>query len=358
MRTKWLLLPLMALSLAGCNNENKDEGAPYEISAKNFPDDGFRDYIRAYFDLDGDGWLSEEELQNAKQIAINLDDKYYDNAAIPFDLSSLKGIEHFENLVYFGYNYGGGMEVLADEVLDLTKNRSLTFVELICMGDSVRLDLHGLSSLRVLNLGKIVNSPLAGMGGSPSYDNEDMRDYCRGFYRIDVSDCPSLQEICLRSQPSSIQHQYLDASGCVSLKKAEYRIVRISCAANFAGCKSLESLDFSNAPWMVALDLSDCEALKEMTLPYSTSDYDFDAMGIPTNDRFNLDVMPEGFDLSRASNWQGARIEGNTLVFTGEIFEDRFGGRTYYCTYDYDTRCPNPAFSKVTVRLRYINFNE
>ena len=350
MRTKWLLLPLMALSLAGCNNENKDEGAPYEISAKNFPDDGFRDYIRAYFDLDGDGWLSKEELQNAKQIAINLDDN--NNAAIPFDLSSLKGIEHFENLVYFGYRYRY-MEVLADEVLDLTKNRSLTFVELICTGDSVRLDLHGLPSLRVLNLGKIVNSPLAGMDGSPSYD---YADYCRGFYRIDVSDCPSLQEIYLCSKYNSNRHQYLDASGCVSLKKAEYRNVRISCAANFAGCKSLESLDFSNDLWMVALDLSDCEALKEMTLPYSsTTDYDFDVRVIPTNDRFNLDVMPEGFDLSRASNWQGARIEGNTLVFTGEIFEDRSGRRIYYCTYDYDTRCPNPAFSKVTVRLGYTN---
>ena len=348
-----MLLPLMALSLAGCNNENKDEGAPYEISAKNFPDDGFRDYIRAYFDLDGDGWLSKEELQNAKQIAINLDDN--NNAAIPFDLSSLKGIEHFENLVYFGYRHSH-LEVLADEVLDLTKNRSLTFVELICRVDSMRLDLHGLPSLRVLNLGKIVNSPIAGIDGSPSYDEGD---YCDGFYRIDVSDCPSLQEIYLRSYYNSSynsnRHQYLDASGCVSLKKAEYRTtVLISCAANFAGCKSLESLDFSNAFGMVALDLSDCEALKEMTLPYSTSDYDFDVMGIPTNDRFNLDLMPEGFDLSRASNWQGARIEGNTLVFTGEIFEDG-RRRIYYCTYDYDTRCPNPAFSKVTVRLRYFN---
>ena len=352
MRIKWLLLPLMALSLAGCNNENKDEGAPYEISAKNFPDDGFRDYIRAYFDLDGDGWLSKEELQNAKQIAINLDDN--NNAAIPFDLSSLKGIEHFENLVYFGYRHRH-LEVLADEVLDLTKNRTLTFVELICRVDSMRLDLHGLPSLRVLNLGKIVNSPIAGIDGSPSYDEGD---YCDGFYRIDVSDCPSLQEICLRSYYNSSynsnRHQYLDASGCVSLKKAEYWAIRISCAANFAGCKSLESLDFSNALGMVALDLSDCEALKEMTLPYSTSDYDFDVMGIPTNDRFNLDLMPEGFDLSRASNWQGARIEGNTLVFTGEIFEDG-RRRIYYCTYDYDTRCPNPAFSKVTVRLRYFN---
>lgn len=333
----YLLCPLLALSLAGCNNENKNEGAPYEISAKNFPDDVFRAYVGAYVDLDGDGWLSKEEIRKVTQFDWN----YYHAGYTGEVISSLKGIEYFDNLGMIGiYNQAG--PGLKGQV-DLSKNKGLLEVYIgSYLYDSY--DLKDESNRLYLSMQEL---PL-------------LRQFSfsqRNLYRIDMSGCTALPTLDLGG---TLLLRYVDASNCTALKTASVgcpfagtlkrHLNEVGSTVDFSGCTALERLDVGGS--VVALDLSGCGALKELNQKAVTdSMYDFEEMVLDTNDRFNLDLMPEGFDLSRASNWQGARIEGNTLVFTGEIFEDRLT-RIYYCTYDYDTRCPNPAFSKVTVRLR------
>ena len=332
----YLLCPLLALSLAGCNNENKDEGAPYEISAKNFPDDVFRAYVGAYVDLDGDGWLSKEEVRKVTQFGWNY---YY--AGYTYEvISSLKGIEYFDNL--------GMLDIWNPELglkgqVDLSKNKGL--LEVYIYGYLYdNYDLKDESNRLYLSMQEL---PL-------------LRQFSfsqRNLYRIDMSGCTALPTLDL----GGTLLRYVDASNCTALKTASvgcplvgtltHNLNEVGSTVDFSGCTALERLDVGGS--VVALDLSGCGALKELNQKAVTdSMYDFEEMVLDTNDRFNLDLMPEGFDLSRASNWQGARIEGNTLVFTGEVLDNRRRNTYYCCTYDYDTRCPNPAFSKVTVLLR------
>ena len=332
----YLLCPLLALSLAGCNNENKDEGAPYEISAKNFPDDVFRAYVGAYVDLDGDGWLSKEEVRKVTQFGWNY---YY--AGYTYEvISSLKGIEYFDNL--------GMLDIWNPELglkgqVDLSKNKGL--LEVYIYGYLYdNYDLKDESNRLYLSMQEL---PL-------------LRQFSfsqRNLYRIDMSGCTALPTLDL----GGTLLRYVDASNCTALKTASvgcplvgtltHNLNEVGSTVDFSGCTALERLDVGGS--VVALDLSGCGALKELDQMVTTdSMYDFEELVLDTNDRFNLDLMPEGFDLSRASNWQGARIEGNTLVFTGEVLDNRRRNTYYCCTYDYDTRCPNPAFSKVTVLLR------
>ena len=72
MRTKCLLLPLMALCLAGCHPE---EDKSLRIDGQNFPDDVFRSYLTENFDLDGNGVLDEDEILAVDSINVRKD--YY-----------------------------------------------------------------------------------------------------------------------------------------------------------------------------------------------------------------------------------------------------------------------------------------
>lgn len=333
----YLLCPLLALSLAGCNNENKDEGAPYEISAKNFPDDVFRAYVGAYVDLDGDGWLSKEEIRKVTQF----DWSYYYAGYTYEVISSLKGIEYFDNLGMIRIYNQAGLGLKGQ--VDLSKNKGLLEVYIDYYNDGNSDIFKDESNRLYLSMQEL---PLLRQF---SFSQSNL-------YRIDINGCTTLPSLDLYGNVL----RYVDASNCTALKTASvgcpskgtltYKLNEVGSTVDFSGCTALERLDVGGS--VVALDLSGCGALKELNQKAVTdSMYDFEEMVLDTNDRFNLDLMPEGFDLSRASNWQGARIEGNTLVFTGEVLYNR-GRNTYYCcTYDYDTRCPNPAFSKVTVRL-------
>ena len=96
-----------------------------EINETNFENEEFRNYVSREFDKDQNGYLSQDELDEAKRIDI------YGTS-----VSSLKGIEHFKNLTDL-YCYENKLTSL-----DLSKNTNLT--KLVC-------DANGLTSLDVSN---------------------------------------------------------------------------------------------------------------------------------------------------------------------------------------------------------------
>ncbi|MDE6476372.1 MAG: hypothetical protein K2L08_05920 [Erysipelotrichaceae bacterium] len=109
-------------------DEVKEEVKPEEVVegldiATNFPDAVFQKYIKENFDKDGDGKLSQEEIENVVEIDIY---GYTKNASTPAlgDVKSLEGIEHFTNLLSLNCSYTGITE------LDLQGNKKLLYLNM------------------------------------------------------------------------------------------------------------------------------------------------------------------------------------------------------------------------------------
>ena len=106
---------LALVMLLGCLPLNTIETYAAEgdvaIDATNFPDENFRKYVKKEFDKDNSGALSQDELDDVSRIDIR-----------EMNISSVKGIEYFSNLLGFeGYK-----NKLTE--LDLSHNPALTYV--------------------------------------------------------------------------------------------------------------------------------------------------------------------------------------------------------------------------------------
>jgi len=167
--------------------------APVEINETNFPDEVFRKYISIYFDLDSDGILSADELEEITSIAIPYDT--YESIALCY-VEDFSGIEYFYNLQELaigsrnsrGYEYRSAKPLDKLDVskntqlrelncsgrglqeLDVSKNVNLTYLN--CSdNDLIELDLSGLTKLETLYVG-----------------------FNLGIRELDLSDCPNLRE--------------------------------------------------------------------------------------------------------------------------------------------------------------------
>ena len=131
-----------------------------EINEANFPNETFRTDVANMFDSDQDGWLSENEIANAKEINYGL--------SAPADV---EGIRYFTSL----------------ETLLLNQAPSLT-----------TLDIHGMTSLKILVLGGLPS--LASINAAGCTALEDVRaQYGLGsLCSVDFSNCPSLWRLLLR----------------------------------------------------------------------------------------------------------------------------------------------------------------
>ncbi len=87
-KAKSLVLSLLLCLL--CNSAYSEVIISGGVS--NFPDEIFREYVNENFDTDGDGVLSDSELEAVQENYVG----YYAN--LPGKISSLKGIEHFTSL--------------------------------------------------------------------------------------------------------------------------------------------------------------------------------------------------------------------------------------------------------------------
>ena len=139
MRTKWLLLPLMAFCFAGCHPE---EDKSLRIDGQNFPDDVFRSYLTENFDLDGNGVLDEDEILAVDSINVR---NHFSNPMSGV-IYTLDMIDRFENLRY--------LDCCGHQIkkLDLSQNKALVYLN--CGNNPLAsLNVSGCLSLRNLYCG-------------------------------------------------------------------------------------------------------------------------------------------------------------------------------------------------------------
>ena len=246
--------------------------ADVAIDAKNFPDANFRELVASEFDKNGDGAFQEEELANVYTIACS-----------GHEIASLKGIEHFTALTYL---YCSNNSLSA---LDVTKNTALT--GLYC-------DNNSLSALDVTN-----NTALTTL--SCSYNS---------LSALDLSKNTALTEL------------YCSNNSLISLDLSKNTALTwISCFNN-----SLSALDLSRNTALTMLNcggnsLSALDLSKNTALTGFSCDDNRLEVSAP-NRTFDLSGLP-GFEVKKASGWEGGTVENGILTFD-------FGSDTARYLYD------------------------
>lgn len=227
------------------------------ISAENFPDEAFRNYVSANFD-DGDGILSDTEISAVT--AINVNGK---------GIKSLKGIEYFTALTKLDCNDNFLTE------LDVTQNTALT--KLDCYENQITsLDLSSCTRLAYLDCcqNKLTNLEIKQCTGLTYLECEE-----NDITSLDLSGLSALAQLnCFNCLIES-----LDISGCVGLKN-------LNCGYNYietldlSNCTTLESIGCGDNE-LTDLDVRGCTGLKELYC------YDNQLTALDLSNNFLLEIL-------------------------------------------------------------------
>ena len=231
------------------------------INSTHFPDDHFIAYVELRCDKDGDGTLSQAELDGVTEL-------YVDHA----NIKDLTGIELFPNLDKLDCKYNNLTR------LDVSKNTKLT--KLYCESNQLTgLDLSKNTALTELDCAL---NQLTGLDLSKNTALTVL--YCESNHltSLDLSKNTELTELnCQDNQLTS-----LDLSKNTALTK-------LYCALN-----QLTSLDLSKN---TALTILGCSGNNRQITVGETGQFDLSAL--------------KGFDVSKASGWsEGAAVDGNILT--------------------------------------------
>ena len=254
------------------------------INASNFPDPNFRAYVKAKFDKNNDNFLSESERNAVTSIDLH-------NGYNGQKLVSLDGIEHFPNLTTL-ICYNNQLTSL-----DVSKNTGL--LTLSCYENNLTsLDVSQNTKLEELLCGKNQLTEL------------DVRNntalWCLSCYEnkltsLDVSHNTQLEQLdCGRNQLTE-----LDVHN-------NTKLWYLACSEN-----KLTSLDLSQNTKLNELYCSDNQLTSldvsqtvVATLKASGNQITINVETTPRT--FDLSTLP-GFDVSKATNWNGGTVDGSTL---------------------------------------------
>lgn len=231
------------------------------INSTHFPDDHFIAYVELRCDKDGDGTLSQAELDGVTELYVA-----YAN------IKDLTGIELFPNLEKLDCKNNNLTR------LDVSKNTKLT--KLYCEFNQLTgLDLSKNTALTELNCQ--VNQ-LTSLDLSKNTALTKLDCALNPLTSLDVSNNTALTYLdCNYNQLTG-----LDLSPNTALTK-------LGCHDN-----QLTSLDLSKN---TALDTLDCSGNKRQITVGETGQFDLSAL--------------KGFDVSKASGWsEGAAVDGNILT--------------------------------------------
>ena len=283
------------------------ETGDVEINGTNFPDANFRAIVSS-FDVDGSNTLSATEIAAVKYLSC------YNKK-----VKDLTGIEHFTALTTLQCDYN---ELTA---LDISKNTALTNLScvnnqltvldvsrnadlkrLVCFGNKLTaLDVGNNTALEALHCGSneltaldvskntelkeltCANNKLASLDLRKNMELAVLDCHYNGLTELDVKSNTKLTKlICFTNSLTA-----LDVSKNPELKE-------LSCGYN-----RLTSLDVSNNTELTVMD-----CLNNRYAITAASDCTFDLSNLPGN-----------FDVSKASNWNGGTVSGNTLTVNSGV---------------------------------------
>lgn len=287
--------------------------------ALNFPDTEFQRFLKECCDTNGDGKL-------------DVDIK---NMTIPtgYAITSLEGIRFFEDLEKLDC-HGIGLTTL-----NVSKNFKLE--DLNCSDNQLKDYLYILSSgLKKLNCSNnnITNIVMDSVGELVKFDcsNNDLM-------ALDVSQCSKLQQL----NCSGNQLMELDVGNQTQLTELDCHNNKLT-ELNVKQNGNLTSL-ICNDNQLTTLDLSQNHSLSNLNCAKNrlaclnvtgisgtiTADGNRRPIAVRTDGTFDLNTLP-GFDVSKATNWNGGSVSG--MILTVEDGKDEV-------SYHYDCgNGVNPTF--------------
>ena len=247
-------LPFSAFAAGGTH-----AGSTIELSSSNFPDETFRNYLKM-FDKNGDRKLAPAERNAVKKIDVESK-----------NISNLYGIQFFPNLK----NLNCADNNLTS--LDVSENTALE--ELWCYDNQLtKLDVSKNTELEYL---AVLYNQLTSLDMSQNKKLTFLSCYNNQLTSLDVSKNPALEELyCAQNNLTS-----LDVS-------KNTKLTFLSCYDN-----QLTSLDVSKTA-VTELKASDNKITIEVE---------------ETSRTFDLRTLPGKFDVTKATNWNGGTVSGNTL---------------------------------------------
>ena len=380
---------------------------PVPIDEEHFPDEVFRQFVSENYDTDGDGKLSFTEAEMVQNLSLS-----------SMGIESLEGIKYFFPLQYLDCSWNQLMALdvsgcTALETLFCFSNL-LTALDLSgctaldtlnCSSNQLTaLDVSGCTALKYL---ECFSNQLTALDVSGCTALENLDCYENQLTALDVSGCAALVSLdCDENQLTALdvsgctalkyldcrdnQLTALDVSGCTALEKL-YCLRNLLTALDVSGCAALETLTCSDNQLtaldvsgctalcnlnclrnlLTALDVSGCTALETLfcsgnqltsldlsanakLIGFDASDNSLEVV-LDGNDAFDLSSLPN-FDIDRASDWNGAVLDGNMLRFsqqevtyqyatayTGEIGGESFKSVLFTLVADRDPSVGNEA---------------
>ena len=278
------------------------------INETYFPDENFQKYVKDNFDTNKDGSLSAEEIAAVKEIHVE-----------GKPITSIEGIEHFtaleflkcnntkltsldtshnKNLVFLECNYTPTLTTLnvsgntalkhlyckdnALTALDLTKNLALEKLE--CGGNKfTTLDLSKNTSLKYFGF---FNGKLSSLDLTENTNLEELHFAGNNVSTLDVSKNTNLKKLRVFSNELTS----LDTSKNNNLEVLEVQDNPLTSMYLGDSGPTIPELKFSNRPYPI-----------EVSTATGT---------------FDLSKLPDGFDVDKASDWQGGTVSDTDTILT------------------------------------------
>lgn len=254
-----------------------------EINETNFPDAKFRSFVKEKLDKNNDGILDAGEIAAVKMIEAN-----------NMGIKSLEGVGFFtalETLKCWDNELTG---------LDLSKNTALK--DLQCSNSKLQsLDLSQNTALESLDCS--INE----------------------LKQLNVSGCTALERLDCRGN----QLDALDVSKNTELEKLycwDNFLAKLDVSKNL----KLERIDCGKNR-LTSLDLDKNEKITDVNLDNQQF---YNNGTLTAGETFDLNGLPGAFDLKRAINWKGGKVNETTGILTVDADATEV-------TYDYQTKSGN-----------------